>query len=908
MVSRRLVAVFAIAAFAVALAVVLARGSTSTSSAQSVRGVQHLAALEGGGRDESGGAAAEAYSDRAFPMDDISIEQIQGAIAANNAVKARGAKLGSKWDFLGPETLNVDRLGTQAFTAPTQWSGRVTALAIDPKCKPQECTLYAGAAGGGVWRSKNALAPNPSWKFISDGIPTNAIGSITVDPNDATGKTIYVGTGEANASGDSEAGVGLYRTTDDGAHWSLVPGAAAISNLRAIGGTAIEPGDPSHIAIATRSGVRGLGSNSTSTGTVAAQSPATGIWETHDGGANWALTRAGTAYEVRFDPGNPNVLYAAIGAVGIVRSTNDGAWETIFSRTASGRFTFSPVVKEGKTRMYLADANGAAQSPPPTGAQVYRVDDASQPAATLTASNNAAWTRLSNPTAGTPGNAVYNYCNTPLVGSQCFYDMYIASPADNPDEVVVSGLMHYEELKPYAAPGGMRSNGRSVMMSTDAGLTWKDMTGDPQGESMHPDQHAVVFVPGNPNQFFAGSDGGVIRTNGKFVDGSSMCNGRGLNAAFLADCQAWLSRIPAKLEPVNAGLATLQMNSIGVSPFLADTASTGTQDNGTLSFSGSTTWGLPLTGDGGDSGFDATEPKTRFHTYTGGQMDINYDGDNPASWLWIGDVFITGTAEGQRFYAPVISDPVVSHTIFVGAQRVWRTQDLGGDRAFLEQHCNTAANEFGTSDLLYTGACGSADHWKPMSPSLTASAGTKGGGTLTAVSRGQDAGTMWVASQGGRIFVTQDANAPIGSITFTRIDTAAQPNRVPSSVFVDPTNANHAIVTFSGYEANTPTTLGHVFDVVYDPAAHTATWTNISSDIGDQPLNDAVIDTATGDLYISTDFGVYRRVAGTTGWIPAADGLPMAAVAGLTIADGKNGDRLLYAATHGRGAYLLRLK
>ena len=26
-------------------------------------------------------------------------------------------------------------------------------------------------------------------------------------------------------------------------------------------------------------------------------------------------------------------------------------------------------------------------------------------------------------------------------------------------------------------------------------------------------------------------------------------------------------------------------------------------------------------------------------------------------------------------------------------------------------------------------------------------------------------------------------------------------------------------------------------------------------------MNDAVLDTATGDLYVSTDFGVYRRVA-----------------------------------------------
>ena len=61
----------------------------------------------------------------------------------------------------------------------------------------------------------------------------------------------------------------------------------------------------------------------------------------------------------------------------------------------------------------------------------------------------------------------------------------------------------------------------------------------------------------------------------------------------------------------------------------------------------------------------------------------------------------------------MISDPVVSKTIFVGAQRVWRTQDAGGDRAFLEAHCNTAVGEF-PSDLLYTGACGSADDWTPL--------------------------------------------------------------------------------------------------------------------------------------------------------------------------------------------------
>ena len=95
--------------------------------------------------------------------------------------------------------------------------------------------------------------------------------------------------------------------------------------------------------------------------------------------------------------------------------------------------------------------------------------------------------------------------------------MFVMSPPDRPDMVVVGGLMHYEELKPYAAgPGGdaLRTAARCSCRSTPA-RRWTDMTGDVGGESMHPDQHALAFVPGNPDQFFVGSDGGVIRTSGK---------------------------------------------------------------------------------------------------------------------------------------------------------------------------------------------------------------------------------------------------------------------------------------------------------------------------------------------------------------------------------------------------------
>jgi hypothetical protein len=645
-----------------------------------------------------------------------------------------------------------------------------------------------------------------------------------------------------------------------------------------------------------------------------------GVYNSTDGGTTFALTQAGSINEIKFDPSDASTIYATLGGSatgGLLRSTAGGAaasWTPIFLENR-GRLSFAAVkLPNGKTRIYLADASGGGQ-----GAQVYRIDDASQPAATLTAANNAAWTRLSNPTDGTPGFAVYNYCNTPLVGSQCVYDMFVMSPPDRPDMVVVGGLMHYEELKPYVLQAaqvvGTRSNGRAVLMSMDAGATWTDMTGDVGGESMHPDQHALAFVPGNPDQFFVGSDGGVIRTSGKWADASSQCDTRDLSGLNLADCHAWLSRIPTELNVMNAGLGTLQMNSISVSPYSpSNTAMTGTQDNGTLSFTGSTRWYLPLTGDGGDSGFDATDPHLRFHTYTGGQMDVNYNDVDPTSWLWIGDRFIVNFPEAQRFYAPVLADPLATKTIFVGAQSVWRTQNAGGDRAFLEAHCNTAVGEF-PSDLLYTGPCGDPASWPKLGTStLTNNAAsspygtTKGGNTLSSLARGRDAGTMWAGTGVGRVLISKNINDVPASVTFTRIDTAAQPGRAVSSIFADPSNANHAIVTFSGFDVTTPTTPGHVFDVVFDPTSNTATWTNISYDIGDQPVNDAVLDVSTGDVYVSTDFGVLRLADGAQTWVAVGDGLPSAAVSGLTLAASKNGDRLLYVATHGRGAWRLRLR
>jgi hypothetical protein len=92
--------------------------------------------------------------------------------------------------------------------------------------------------------------------------------------------------------------------------------------------------------------------------------------------------------------------------------------------------------------------------------------------------------------------------------------------------------------------------------------------------------------------------------------------------------------------------------------------------------------------------------------------------------------------------------------------------------------------------------------------------------------------------------------------------------------------------------------------VVYNPATHTAVWTDLSHTFGDLPVNDLVRDDVTGDLYAGTDFGALRLAAGTTTWTNSAPGLPNVEVTSLEIIPS---ERILYAATHGLSTWRLNL-
>jgi hypothetical protein len=367
--------------------------------------------------------------------------------------------------------------------------------------------------------------------------------------------------------------------------------------------------------------------------------------------------------------------------------------------------------------------------------------------------------------------------------------------------------------------------------------------------------------------------------------------------------------VPTVLESLNKGLSTLQFQSLSYSPLNPSIIQGGTQDNGTWQTNGSPVkWTNTMIGDGGQSGFDVANPHFRFHTFAGRGSDVNFSDGDVADWNWIGDPLFNG--DGAAFYVPIISDPGVSGTMYVGTAHVWRTKTHGlGSLTLgeLRTHCNEWTGDF-PADVT----CGD---WETLGSSTpagrltsTAYGADRAGGGVAAVERApSNTTTLWAATSTGRVFVSGNANVePASAATFTRIDTlsANDPNRYVSGIYIDSGNPNRAWISYSGYNATTPATPGHVFEVMYNPGTSTATWTDRSYDVGDMPLTDVVRDDATGDIYASSDFGVFLLAAGTTSWTSAAPGMPNVEVAGLTIVPSV---RKLYAATHGLAAWSLKL-
>lgn len=172
---------------------------------------------------------------------------------------------------------------------PAIMSGRVDDIEVNPN-DPTE--FYVAYATGGLWHTQNN---GQSFTPIFDKEHVIGIGDIAVDWKN---RTIWVGTGEVNSSRSSYAGIGVYKSNDNGRNWTYL----GLPESEHIGKILLHPSDPNTAWVAAL-------------GHLYSTNKERGVYKTIDGGKNWKHTlfideNTGTV-EMDINPSNPNEIYAA---------------------------------------------------------------------------------------------------------------------------------------------------------------------------------------------------------------------------------------------------------------------------------------------------------------------------------------------------------------------------------------------------------------------------------------------------------------------------------------------------------------------------------------------------------------------------------------------------------------------
>jgi hypothetical protein len=323
--------------------------------------------------------------------------------------------------------------------------GRVTQLAIHPT---NGNVLLAAAAGGGVWRSDNG---GLSWRALMELQPTLTTGAVAFAPSNP--QVMYATSGEdADGWGPAWGGVGLYRSNDGGAHWTI--GANMPSTL--FSAILVHPNDPNTIYVAGN----------------------LGLHKSDDGGASW-ITNPGLMSlldaqitDIVIAHNDPGRLYVGVQFDGVYETTTGG--EQVGLTPAFTRLDGSNQLPSGgdagwiKLAIGRAGANGSNCIVAKLGADGSRIF--------RTQNGGTTWTELA-----------------PNVAAVSFDEWTSVIAVDPTDENVM-----------YAG------NNSGLMRTTNGGATTGDWASISAG--IHADQQDLVFEPTNASRIFLANDGGVYRS------------------------------------------------------------------------------------------------------------------------------------------------------------------------------------------------------------------------------------------------------------------------------------------------------------------------------------------------------------------------------------------------------------
>ena len=347
------------------------------------------------------------------------------------------------WQIAAPDAYPVN-----ATSQPTGM-GRINAIAFHPT---EVNTIYIGSPSGGIWKTTNH---GLSWTDLSAGLPSLGVSSIVVNPENPD--VIYIGTGDRDAN--DAPGIGVYKTTDGGQHWTQING--TMGNVT-VGALIMHPTDRSILYAATSGG----------------------IYKTVNAGATWTgVLNPGNFKDIQFKPGDPTVLYAAYSSSGgawFYRSGNSGVnWSWI--STSNG-------VPAAGSRMVIGTTPAD-----PDYVYLVLIKASDKTFQALLRSTDSG---LNFTTQSTSPNIFDYACNGSGTATQATYDLCITADPLDKNVVYVGSINNWK--------------------STDGGSTWSITThwsGDCNGSAtaVHADQHVYGWSP-HFHRLYVGHDGGLTFT------------------------------------------------------------------------------------------------------------------------------------------------------------------------------------------------------------------------------------------------------------------------------------------------------------------------------------------------------------------------------------------------------------
>jgi hypothetical protein len=321
---------------------------------------------------------------------------------------------------------------------------------------------------------------------------------------------------------------------------------------------------------------------------------------------------------------------------------------------------------------------------------------------------------------------------------------------------------------------------------------------------------------------------------------------------------------------LNASLGTIQFYpALSINPSNIAIGYGGAQDNGTHKYTGVPTWSEVAGGDGGWTAIDPVNPNNVYGEYVYLNPYKSTDGGNTFSGYLRSGITECDTSGGAQcpFIAPLVIDPSQPQNLYLGSYRVYQTNN-------------------------------GMISWTAISGDLTQDLGRSASTLSTLAVAPSDSNTVFAGTNNGLVWVS--TNVLGATPTWTDI-TGNLPVRVVTNFAVSPTSASTVYVSLSGFKYGTNNG-GHVYKCTFNPAIPAYTWTDVSGDLPNVPVNDIVIDPdIPNTMYIGTDTGVFRTSNGGVNWVPLMNGLPNAAiVTGLKL---HRASRTLRAGTLGRGMW-----